>query len=212
MSITALRSRTPTIHVSYVGAVGRYVARRGLAPGPLYERYGWTTESIDEGQIRVPLADFLSLLDAAAEYANDRHLGLHIYEHLDFADLGLLGFALLSAKDVGSALRTLMRYGAIFQDCDDGQLLTERDYAYLFYRINSSSLPPSRHDSDMSTAFSVFFLRKVVNPSWAPIAVQQQHPVPASDLREEYERVFQCRVSFGGATNQVKKHSSILAA
>ena len=144
MSTAALRSRTPSIHVSYVGAVGRYIARRGLAPAPLYERFGWTAESVDEGQIRVPLADFFSLLDAAAEYVGDRHLGLHIYEHLDFADLGLLGFALLSAADVGSALRTLMRYGAIFQDCDDGQLLTERDYAYLFYRVNSSSLPPSR--------------------------------------------------------------------
>lgn len=212
MSIAALRSRTPTIHVSYVGAVGRYIARRGLEPGPLYSRYGWTTESVNEGQIRVPLADFFSLLDAAAEYANDRHFGLHIYEHLDFADLGLLGFALLSATDVGSALRTLMRYGAIFQDCDDGQLLTERDYAYLSYRVDSSSLPPSRHDSDMSTAFTVFFLRKVVSPSWAPIAVQLQHPVPTSDLHEEYERIFQCRVSFGGATNLVTMPSSILSA
>jgi AraC-like DNA-binding protein len=212
MSITALRSRTPTIHVSYVGAVGRYVARCGLAPGPLYNRFGWTVASVDEGQIRVPLADFFALLDAAADYANDRHLGLHIYEHLDFADLGLLGFALLSAADVGSALRTLMRYGTIFQDCDDGQLLTERDYAYLFYRVNSPTLPPSRHDCDMSTAFTVFFLRKVVSPTWAPIAVQLQHPLPSADLREEYEKVFQCRVSFGGATNLLTMPSSILAA
>jgi AraC-like DNA-binding protein len=212
MSITALRPRTPTIHVSYVGAVGRYIARRGLAPGPLYERFGWTVASVDEGQIRVPLADFFSLLDAAAQYANDRHIGLHIYEHLDFADLGLLGFALLSAEDVGCALRTLMRYGAIYQDCDEGQLLTERDYAHLFYRVNCPSLPPSRHDSDMSIAFTVFFLRKVVTPSWAPIAVQLQHPVPAADLRDEYERIFRCRVSFGGATNQVTMPSSILAA
>ncbi|MDP9012438.1 MAG: AraC family transcriptional regulator [Pseudomonadota bacterium] len=212
MSIAALRSRTPTIHVSYVGAVGRYIARRGLEPGRLYGRYGWTADSVDEGQMRVRLADFFSLLDAAADYANDPHLGLHIYEHLDFADLGLLGFALLSATDVGSALRTLMRYGAIFQDCDDGQLLTERDYAHLFYRVSSSSLPPSRHDSDMSTAFTVFFLRKVVNPSWAPIAVQLQHPTPTLDLRSEYERVFQCPVSFGGATNLLTMPSSILAA
>ena len=212
MSITALRSRTPTIHVSYVGAVGRYVARRGLAPDCLYSRFGWTTANVDEGQIRVPLADFFSLLDAAADHVNDPHLGLHIYEHLDFADLGLLGFALLSAEDVGSALRTLMRYGAIFQDCDDGQLLTERDYAYLFYRVSSAALPPSRHDSDMSTAFSVFFLRKVVSPSWAPLAVQLQHPNPSPDLREEYERVFQCPVSFGGATNLMTMPSSILAA
>lgn len=212
MSITALHSRKPTIHVSYVGAVGRHLTRRGLKPAPLYARYGWSVESVDEGQIRVPLADFFTLLDAASEYANDRHLGLHIYEHFDFADLGLLGYALLSATDVGSALRTLMRYGAIFQDCDDGELLTERDYAHLFYRINSSSLPPSRHDNDMSTAFTVFFLRKVVDPYWAPIAVQLQHPTPAADLREEYERTFRCPVKFGCATNQMTMPSSMLSA
>jgi AraC-like DNA-binding protein len=212
MSTRAPQLSAPTIHVSYVGAVGRYIVRRGIEPGPLYARYGWTVSSVDEGQVRVPLADFFNLLDAAAEYASDPHIGLHIYEQFDFADLGLLGFALLSAEDVGAALRTLMRYGAIFQDCDDGQLLTDRDFAYLWYRVNSTSIRSCRHDSDMSTAFPVFFLRKVVDPAWAPVAVQLQHGPPPESLRAEYERVFRCPVSFGGATNQVTMPKGILAS
>jgi AraC-like DNA-binding protein len=212
MSITALPPREPTIHVSYVGAIGRYVARLGLDPAPLYGRYGWTPESIDDGQVRVPLAQFFALLESAAEYSGDRHFGLHVYESLDFADLGLLGFALLSAEDVGAALRTLMRYGAVFQDCDDGQLLTDRDFAYLWYRVDSAVLAPCRHDCDMSTAFPVFFLRKVVDPFWAPIAVQLQHAMPSRDSVAEYERVFRCPVSFGAATNQVTMPSRILSA
>jgi AraC-like DNA-binding protein len=212
MSITALPSREPTIHVSYVGAVGRYIARLGRDPAPLFVRYGLTRESIEEGQLRVPLADFFTLLDAAADYSNDRHFGLHVYENFDFADLGLLGFALLSAQDVGAALRTLMRYGAVFQDCDDGQLLTDREFAYLWYRVDSAALAPCRHDCDMSTAFPVFFLRKVVDPAWAPIAVQLQHAAPDKDSVAEYERVFRCPVSFDAATNQVTMPSRILNA
>jgi AraC-like DNA-binding protein len=64
----------------------------------------------------------------------------------------------------------------------------------------------------MSTAFPVFFLRKVVDSSWAPIAVQLQQPAPTPDLLGEYERVFRCPVSFGSATNQVTMPKSILSA
>jgi|SRR5579872_1467000 len=208
----APRTSTPTIHVSYVGAVARCLRRSGHDPRPLYGRYGWTAQSVDQAQVRVPLADFFSLLEAASELAHDPHFGLHIYEQFDFADLGLLGFALLSAENVGSALRTLMRYGAIFQDCDDGQLVVEGAHAYMWYRVNSRSLPQSRHDSDMSTAFTVFFLRKVVAPDWTPLSVQLQHPTPPRSLLVEYERVFRCPVRFGGATNQVSMPSEILAA
>jgi len=178
----------------------------------VYARFGWTPEGVEEGQIRVPLADFFALLDAAAARVGDPHFGLHVYEQFDFADLGLLGFALLSAQDVGSALRILMRYGAIFQDCDDGQLLVERERAFMSYRVSSRTLAPSRHDNDMSIAFMVFFLRKVVAPDWAPLAVQLQHPAPAAGLLTEYERVFRCPLRFGGATNQVTLSSAILAA
>jgi len=206
------RSLTPTIHVSYVGAVGRYMRRRGHDPRRLYARFGWTPASIDESQTCVPIRDFFALLDAAAEEAQDPHLGMHVYEQFDFADLGLLGFALLSARDVGAALRTLVRYGAIFQDCDDGQLLVERDYAYMWYRANAPGLPLSRHDCDMTTAFTVAFLRKILDPGWNPVSVQLQHPRPPPELLGEYERVFACPLTFGAAINQVTFPSRILEA
>jgi AraC-like DNA-binding protein len=198
--------------VSYVGAVGRRLRRLGYDPQPLYARFGWSAQSVEQGQIRVPLAEFFALLEAAAGLAGDPHFGLHIYEHFDFADLGLLGFAVLSAQDVGSALRILMRYGAIFQDCDDGQLLVDGELAYISYRVSSRTLPSSRHDCDMSMAFMVFFLRKVVEPDWVPLAVQLQHPTPSPRLLSEYEGVFRSPIRFGAATNQMTMPSSILSA
>ena len=208
----APRSLTPTIHVSYVSAIGRYLRRRGHDPQPLYARFGWTLASINDGQTCVSLRDFFSLLDAAAEEARDPHLGMHVYEHFDFADLGLLGFALLSAQDVGAALRALVRYGAIFQDCDEGQLLIERDYVHVWYRANAPGLPLSRHDCDMTTAFTVAFLRKVVDPGWNPVSVQLQHPRPPLELLGEYERVFACPLTFGAVTNQVTLPRRVLEA
>lgn len=64
----------------------------------------------------------------------------------------------------------------------------------------------------MSISFTVFFLRKVVEPEWAPLAVQLQHPTPNAQLLQEYERVFRCPVRFGAATNQLTMPSSILSA
>lgn len=196
-------SRVPTIHISYVGAVGRYLSRLCHDPAPLYARIGLTAAAVDDGQVRVPLRDFFLLLDLASQQTHDPHFGLHVYERFDFADLGLLGFAVLSSKDVGAALRVLIRYGAIFQDGDEGQLLLERNYAHMWYRVNAPDLPLSRHDCDMSTAFTLFFLRKVLDPDWRPVAVQLQHPEPEPELLGEYQRVFGCPLSFGAATNQL---------
>jgi AraC-like DNA-binding protein len=213
MSTSGSANASPlTIHVSYVGAVGRHLAGRGFDPGPLYAAIGLTTHEVEQGQLRVPLRDFFALLDSAAHRAADPHVGLHIYERFDFADLGLLGFALLSSKDVGAALRVLMRYGTIFQDGDEGQLLIEDDYAHIWYRVKAPDLPLSRHDCDMSTAFPLFFLRKVLDPDWTPVAVQLQHPTPERALRGEYERVFGCPLSFGAATNQITLPRLVLEA
>lgn len=206
----APRSLTPTIHVSYVGAVGRYLHRRGLDPRTLYARLGLSSASIEDGQARVPLRDFFALLEAASEQAGDPHLGLHVYEQFDLADLGVLGFALLSAQDVGMALRTLVRYGKTFQDCEEGQLLIERDHACMWYRVSAPGLELSRHDCDMTTAFTVAFLRKVLGPQWSPVSVQLQHPLPAPQLRSEYERIFACPLTFAAAINQVTFQSRIL--
>jgi len=213
MSMSGLSSTQPlTIHISYVGAVGRHLTGRGFDPRRLYAAIGLTPEVVEEGQLRVPLREFFALLDSAAAYAADPHIGLHIYERFDFADLGLLGFALLSSKDVGAALRVLMRYGAIFQDGDEGQLLVEDHYAHLWYRVKAPDLPLSRHDCDMSTAFPFYFLRKVLDPAWTPVLVQLQHPTPDPALRAEYERVFGCPLSFGAATNQISFPRQVLEA
>lgn len=86
---------------------------------PLHARFGGPRSSIEEGQARVPLPVFFVLREAAAGMARDPHLGVQVHEQFDFADLGLLGFALLSARDVGAARRAVVRYGKTFQDCDE---------------------------------------------------------------------------------------------
>lgn len=203
MRATHRRRPAPTIHASFVAPAGRYLARCGHDPHSLYARYGWAAEDIDAGRIRVSLGEFFAFLEDASGQAGDAHFGLHVWEHFDFGDLGLLGFALLSAGDVDAMLRTLMRYGGIFQDCDAGEFIVDECHAHVLYRVSPCNLPLSRHDCDMSTAFNVFLLRKLVDPAWQPLAVHLQHPTPPPALLGEYERVFGCRPSFGRATNQI---------
>jgi AraC-like DNA-binding protein len=205
-----LRGSKPTIHASLVAPSGRYLARRGGDPRPLYARFGWESEDIDAGRTRVPLGDFFAFLDAAALSVGDAHFGLHVWEDFDFCDLGLLGFALLSSDNVGAALRTLMRYGGIFQDCDAGELIVDGAHAHVLYRVSPCALPLSRHDCDMSTAFNVFLLRKILGLAWCPQAVHLQPAQPPEALLAEYERVFGSQPLFGSATNQIIFERAVL--
>jgi AraC-like DNA-binding protein len=211
-AVGTTRSPYPAISVVFVEAIGRYLQRLGHDPQPLYSQCGWTRRLMQDKQARVPLRSFYSLLDLAAEHARDPHLGLHVFEHLDYADLGLLGFALLYADDVGAAFEISRRYMPLFHDAGAAQLLVERDYAYLWYRVRWRELPVSRHACDMVAAFWVFFIRKVVDPSWAPVAVQSRQPTPPAALRDEYDRIFRCPVVFGSATNQLTLTRSLLKA
>jgi AraC-like DNA-binding protein len=212
MSIRSSRRReTLTIHASWVAPAGHYMTRYGHSPQPLYAHYGWAAAEVEAGTIRVPLGEFFSFLDAAAEQIHDPFFGLHIWEHFDFADLGVLGFALLSASDVESALATLLRYGAVFQDGAAGELIVEGNRARLLYRASPCGLPLSRHDCDMSIAFYVFLLRRAIARPWSPLAVQLQHDGVPDQQLGEYKRVFGCCPTFGCATNQVIFDRDVLA-
>lgn len=211
-AVGTARSPYPAINVVFVEAIGRYLERLGHDPKPLYSQCGWTRRLLQDKQARVSLRSFFSLLNLAAEHARDPHLGLHVFEHLDYADLGLLGFALLYADDVGTALEVSRRYMPLFHDGGSSQLLVEGEYAYLWYRVKRPALPLSRHACDMVIAFWVFFIRKVVDPNWTPIAVQLRQPTPPAALRDEYDRIFRCPVTFGSATNQLTLTRSQLKA
>lgn len=205
-----LHSPYPAVNIIFVEAIGRYLESLGHDPQPVYSQCGWSPRLIQDKQARVPLRSFFSLLDLAAEHARDPHLGLHVFEHVNYADLGLLGFALLYAGDVGTALRTSKQYMPLFHDGCSGQLLVEREYAYLWYRVRWPELPLSRHACDMAIAFWVFFIRKTVDPSWAPAAVRLRQPTPPAALCDEYHRIFRCPIIFGGATNQLTLARSLL--
>lgn len=60
------------IQSNLVAPSGRYLNRRGHDPSPLYSKYGWRAEDIDEGRIRVPLGDFFEFLETASATTGTR--------------------------------------------------------------------------------------------------------------------------------------------
>jgi len=101
------RSSTISPIVGFLGSVGvsttRLLAKAGLPP--------WITS---DGETLIPSRSVGSLLEAAARELEEPNLGLTDGERTSFEALGTFGRLARRAPTLGAALRTVVRYSAIF--------------------------------------------------------------------------------------------------
>lgn len=202
------RDDTAQISVAFARVISRYLQRNGIDPLPLLTANGLTEAQLQQDDQLIPMAAFLALLDEAALAAKDPFLGLHIYEDMDFTDLGLLGYTMLNATTLSDYWQATLRYYNVYQGESEQKLIIKEDCIELTYRITDTSLPYCRHDSEMSIMFDIMFLRQLLGDDWVPLAVHFQHPAPADT--GEYQRVIQAPVVFNQPTNKLVVERSLL--
>jgi len=144
----------------------------------------------------VTSASFYQLCTKAAELTGDENIGLHVYQDVDWAELGILAFACNNAKTIAQALDVILRYARLYQS--DAIAKAERDKdgkLILTYCLEDDSLPANRYDNDMCFSTIVYSMRTLSgNPDWTFSEIYFAHPAP--DDLSEYQAVFHCPVYF----------------
>jgi AraC-like DNA-binding protein len=127
------------------------------------------------------------------------HFGLLVGQRNTLDDLGLVGLLVKYSPDVGSALRSLVRYfhlrvrGAVVTLAVDG------DAASLGYEIVQRHGEAADQIADGALAFECNILRTLCGADWMPSEVCFAHREPAD--AGPYRRLFQCPLSFDTARN-----------
>ncbi|HEX6591459.1 MAG TPA: AraC family transcriptional regulator [Moraxellaceae bacterium] len=155
---------------------------------------------------RIPLADWIGLLECIATENPRPALGLAIGRHIAPRHAGVMGYIALSCDTLGEAMMRFERYDRLVYDGNPAQVSLHGDQVSISWGIEHG-MPGQLADETAIAAFTII-VRKLVHKDLAPTAVNFVNTAPA-DI-SPYTDFFGCPVTFGGSLSFVTFPSSFL--
>lgn len=156
----------------------------------------------------MPLAEFVRFSEEVVRRTRDVAIPWLAGGNYDLAALGPLGDAINSAGRVGSALRRLVDYFSLLQDCTDIRLGLEDDMASVSYRILDPDIWPRHHDAMFTLGIVSQILKRGTRGSWDKIEFAFE--AESHEMRGDIGKVVCAPCTFGADTNQIRFPAMLL--
>lgn len=171
------------------GDVDRIFGRSGLAP-----------DLIESPTYHLSLASYCNLFEISAHLTHNDNFGLWFGRQFNPRDLGLWGYAALSAPTLGDALETLVELFPLHQQSSMMSFRrSQGGLAKLAYRIEAPEIQDRRQDAELSLGIFSNLIREALGTLWSPEEVHFEHPQPEGG--RNHERAFSAPVLFSQPTN-----------
>lgn len=182
-----------------------FAVERGADRADLMARACVRPADIEDADHRVPFETYMALMRAAQEMCDDPALALHFGEAVDLAELSIVGLIMNASATMADAFTQMQRLGRLTLETEglsEGPRfeLTMRDGQLWMVdtRTNPNAFPELTEGA---------FARLVCGPRrFLPkphvLDVHVTHPAPA--YRAEYDRIFQCPVTFSSRWNAMR--------
>ncbi|KUR70855.1 hypothetical protein AQZ52_13600 [Novosphingobium fuchskuhlense] len=156
----------------------------------------------------MPLAEFVRFSEDVVRRTRDVAIPWLAGGNYDLAALGPLGDAINSAGRVGSALRRLVDYFSLLQDCTDIRLALEDDMASVSYRILDPDIWPRHHDAMFTLGIVSQILKRGTRGHWDKIEFAFE--AESHEMRGDIGKVVCAPCTFGADTNQIRFPAAML--
>lgn len=156
----------------------------------------------------MPLAEFVRFSEDVVARTRDVAIPWLAGGNYDLAALGPLGDAINSAGRVGSALRRLVDYFSLLQDCTDIRLGLEDDMASVSYRILDPDIWPRHHDAMFTLGIVSQILKRGTRGGWDKIEFAFE--AESHEMRGDIGKVVCAPCTFGADTNQIRFPAALL--
>jgi AraC-like DNA-binding protein len=157
---------------------------------------------------KLRLSAFCDLFEEAARQTGNENFGLWFGNQFRPRDLGMWGYAAVSAPTLGSALESLVGLFGFHQESSAMRLCRDRGgLTRLEYQITAPDIVERRQDAELSLGMFLNVIRECCGSQWSPEEVQFEHPKPAAC---EHERAFGAPVYFSQPTNALLFRPDIL--
>jgi AraC-like DNA-binding protein len=197
----ALVLRRPTIQAAATAGILEYTEAGGGNASWVVREAELTREDLSAPENRLPLRNFVTLIEAASRSTGDDCFGAHLGEVCSLRANGLPGYLATFAPTVQEALSAYARYYYLLGDATVVRFENRRDVAVFTYRVLDPESWPRRQDAEQLITMIVFLLREWIGSHFRPLRVEFEHARPAR--ADELERIFGCPVSFDAEDNAV---------
>ncbi len=193
--------RSPTIQAAATAGILEYTESGGGDASWVVREAELTREDLSSPENRLPLRNFVSLIEAASRSTGDDCFGAHLGEVCSLRANGLPGYLATFAPTVEDALSAFARYYYLLGDATVVRFESRGDAAVFTYRVLDPESWPRRQDAEQLITMIVFLLREWIGSHFRPLRVEFEHARPAR--ADELVRIFGCPVSFDAEDNAV---------
>lgn len=154
---------------------------------------------LSDPTVLVTCAQFVELLEVAAQKSGDECLGLHMGERQHPEDLGVLGYAIENAATLVTLIQSFVRYFSAYGQGVETALEIDDRTATLSYRVADPGIIQRRQDAELTFSFVYLLIKQRFDAVWQAQEVHFEHEEP-KDI-SEHERIFDARILFGQPKN-----------
>ena len=182
-----------------------FAAGRGADRAALMARAGLRPADLEDPDSRLPFEAYVTLMRAARDLCDDPALALRFGEAVDLAELSIVGLIMNASATMGDAFAQMQRFGRLTLETEG---LSDGPRFEMVVRNGQPWMVDTRADPDAFPELTEgAFARLVCGPRrFLPqphvLEVQVSHPAPA--YRAEYDRIFQCPVTFSAGWNALR--------
>lgn len=174
----------------------------GVDPAPLFAAEGFEVAQFTEPDTAIGFVPASRLLARCVAETGCDHLGLLLGERTVPALLGLPGFLVLTAPDVGAGLRGLVRHLALHDRGALATLMTDGQTTSLGYRILLPRAEATDQINDLAVTVIVQIMRSLCGARWRATEVFLSRRPPQDPL--PYRRFFRAPLHFDADRSAVE--------
>jgi AraC-like DNA-binding protein len=192
----------PVVLAAAAAGLVDFIAMQGGDADEIFGACGIAPDMITAPTLQLRLDVFCKLFEQAAQRTGCDNFGLLFGQQFQPRDLGIWGYAALSAPTLGSALETLAELFVYQQSSSTMRLLREDEHRVrLEYRIQTPSIVARRQDAELSLGQFTNLIRECCGRNWSPTEIQFEHPRPAE--WRQHTLAFGAPVFFGCTSNAI---------
>ena len=170
-------------------------------PAPVLDSFGFKLNQFEDPDLELPYLPTSRLIARCVELTGCEHFGLLVGIRAEPSSLGLAGFMLQTAPDVGTALNSLLRHLELHDTGGGARLVTNGGATSLGYTIHVAGVSAAYQIYDQSMAIVCNIMRGLCGEDWNPDEVLLSRPPPHNPA--PYRHFFKAPIRFNTAESAV---------
>ncbi|MBK5354579.1 AraC family transcriptional regulator [Pseudomonas sp. TH41] len=183
-----------TTSSGWASAIVRSLEMGGVDCRILFERLGMDYSALSDPEARFPQDGMTGLWHLAVEVSGNPVIALNMAQVVRPASFHVVGYALMSSRNLHEGISSLVRYQRIIGESADLSFHPTSDGYELTLAIHGDRLPSARESAEGSLAYILAFCRWLACRPLTPRLVSFSGPAPAN--LQPYCEVFQAPLMF----------------